>query len=402
MGNSSYSIPANCRRIELHAPHDDVSQADLRVVEVPMPVPKSGEVLIKVVAAPVNPSDYGAWKPTNARDLSSSSTDGDNGFKPKAVGNEGSGIVVASGGGVYANSVVGKNVGFVTNVKGQGSYSEYCVVNALEGIFPLPDNVKCEAAASHFVNPYTACGFIDTVRARHASTGRGKGKPGFVHTAAASQLGQMLVKLCKQEDVTIINIVRKQEQEDILKALGAEHIIRSDQAGWEAKLAALMAEHNVRIAFDAIAGEMSGKLMDALPIDGSLYVYGVLSGEGCSGILPLDLIYRKKKMEGWYLGSWIKGETAGASAAVSMLLRLKAATTLVHGGLVDKDGWAVSQFVDCSLDDMTEKFRAMYKESGFTGQKLRIRFPQTEPAVTATTATTAAVDIHADKEEEKK
>jgi NADPH:quinone reductase len=177
-------------------------------------------------------------------------------FEAKAQGKEGSGIVVASGGGVYANSVVGKHVGFITNVKGEGSYAEYTCVNALEGVFPLPDQVEVADAASHFVNPYTAYGFLDTVRNRHS----GKGRPGLVQTAAASQLGQMLVKLCKQEKMTLINVVRREEQAETLRALGAEHVIVSSEDGWEEKLKDLVKEHKIQIAFDAIAGEMSGKV----------------------------------------------------------------------------------------------------------------------------------------------
>lgn len=391
MGNStSAAVPATMRRLVLSKPHDDPAKAELSVEEVAMPVPRSGQVLVKVIAAPVNPSDYGGWKPTAPGVV----------FEKKAIGNEGSGVVISSGGGTYANSVVGKHVGFINNVKNQGSYGEYILVNAMEGIFPLPDHVPVADAASHFVNPYTAFGFIDTVRARHAASGNGSGKPGFVHTAAASQLGQMLVKLCKTENVNIINIVRKQEQEDILKALNAEHIIRSDIEGWEAKLEALMKELNVRIAFDAIAGDMSGKLLTMLPIGGSLYVYGVLSGAPVAGIAPIDLIYRKKKVEGWYLGSWIKGEDS-STPTVTMLMRMRNATACVHEGLVAPDGWAASQFVDTTLDEMQSKFVDMMKDTGFTGKKLRIRFPDVAPSVVVGTAVAAPPAATADTTDAK-
>jgi NADPH:quinone reductase len=358
MGNSPSNLPATMRRIVLTKPNADITQATLTVEEVPMPVPKSGEVLIRVLAAPVNPSDYGEW---------SNVLSGDKEFTPCAVGKEGSGIVVASGGGFYANSVVGSKVGFITNTKGQGSYAEYTVVDAMKGVFPLPDTVKVEDAASHFVNPYTACGFLDIIKTRHPLTGDGKGKPGLVHTAAASQLGQMLVKLCIQENVNLINVVRREEQAALLREIGAEHIIVTSVDGWEARLKALITELNIHIAFDAVAGEMSGKLLDLLPPKGLLVVYGKLSSEGCSGIQPLDLIYRKKMVEGFFLGAWVQGDV--------FLQRLRTATALVHGGLVE-NGWASSQFVDCSIDDMWTEFLKMWKESGFTGKKLRIRFPE--------------------------
>ncbi|CAM9118195.1 unnamed protein product [Ectocarpus fasciculatus] len=360
MGSAQSSLPATMRRVVLTKPDADITKAGITVEEVPMPVPKSGEVLIRVIATPVNPSDYGEW--TNVGS-------GDKPFDPRPVGKEGSGVVVASGGGLYANSVVGYKVGFITNTKGQGSYAEYTVVDAIKGIFPLPNTVKVEDAASHFVNPYTACGFLDIVKSRHASTGNGKGKPGMVHTAAASQLGQMLVKLCKQEGVNLINVVRREEQAELLRGIGAEHVIVSSVDGWEARLGSLITELNIHIAFDAVAGEMSGKLLDLLPPKGLLTVYGKLSSEGCSGIQPLDLIYRKKKLEGFYLGSWVQGDM--------LLQRLRTATGLVHAGLVE-DGWASSQFVDCTIDEMWPEFLKMWKESGFTGKKLRIRFPEPE------------------------
>ena len=293
-------------------------------------------------------------------------------FHARPIGKEGSGVVIASGGGVYANSVVGYEVGFITNTKGQGSYAEYTVVDALKGVFPLPKTVKVEDAASHFVNPYTACGFLDIVKSRHTSTGDGKGKPGMVHTAAASQLGQMLVKLCRQEDVNLINIVRREEQAEILRGIGAQHVIVSSVDGWEAQLSDLMKQLNVHIAFDAIAGEMSGKLLDVLPNKGLLVVYGKLSNEGCSGIQPLDLIYRRKKVEGFYLGSWVQGDM--------FFQRLRTATALVHGGLTSENGWAASQFSDCTIDEMWSEFVKMWNESGFTGKELRIRFPEPDTA----------------------
>jgi NADPH:quinone reductase-like Zn-dependent oxidoreductase len=264
MGNStSTEIPAQYKRVVLKEPATELENAKIVVETVDMCKPKSGEVLIKVIAAPVNPSDYGEWSHVLPGD-----------FEPKAQGKEGSGIVVASGGGVYANSVVGKHVGFITNVKGEGSYAEYTCVNALEGVFPLPQNVEVADAASHFVNPYTAYGFLDTVRARH----HGKSRPGFVQTAAASQLGQMLVKLCKQENMTLINVVRREEQAETLRALGAEHVIVSSQEGWEGQLKDLVKEHKIQIAFDAIAGEMSGKVrpMNSINVKAVFNLYHVL------------------------------------------------------------------------------------------------------------------------------
>lgn len=367
MGNGqSGQLPQTMKRIVLIEPNNNLSQAKLEVQDAPLPVPLSGEVLIRVIAAPgenitryyllnyflslVNPSDYGEWK--NVTDS----------FQPKPVGKEGSGVVVSSGGGVYANSCVGCKVGFVVDSATQGSYSEFVTVDALKGIFPLPEAVPVEDAASHFVNPYTVYGIIDTVRSSYT----GKGTVGLIHTGAASQLGQMMVKYCLQEKVALINIVRREEQREILKSLGAQYIIVSDTPDWEDQLKSLIKELDIRVAFDCVSGEMTGKLLSMLPSKSSMYVYGSLSGTPCSGIEPLDLIYRKKKIEGWLLPTWLL-----SGDPVTMMMRIRAATSAVHGGLI-KGGWAESQFDDCTMDTMIDRFRGLIAD-GFTGKKLRIR-----------------------------
>ena len=115
---------------------------------------------------------------------------------------------------------------------------------------------------------------------------------------------------------------------------------------------------------------LSSQLLDMLPPKGTLFVYGKLSNQGCSGIQPLNLIYRKKKLEGFLLTNWIfQGDNS-----VSMLMRLRAATSCVHEGLAVKDGWSTSQFKDCSIDTMWTDFVTMYQATGFTGAKLRIKF----------------------------
>ena len=347
---AKHEIPKTMKRLEITEYNDDLAKVKIQVVEVEVPTPKKGQVLVKVVSAPVNPSDYGGFKappPGGATHL---------------IGKEGSGIVVASGGGYSANSLVGKKVGFV--LTHGGSYSEYAVSDAMTGTFAIPADVPVEDAASFFVNPYTACGFVDTVK--------GMGATGFVHTAAASQLGQMLVKLTKKENLTMINIVRRQAQVDILKGLGAEHIIDSSEPHWKEALKEKMKELKINIIFDAIAGDNTGDMMECLPDGGTTFVYGGLSGKACANIHPLDLIYRKKKVEGWLLPSWIRDH-----GTVKTIQRVRWATNLTMPALVN-DGWAASTFDDCVLDDMWPKFLAMWNGEGFTNKKLRIRMPLPE------------------------
>jgi NADPH:quinone reductase-like Zn-dependent oxidoreductase len=367
MGNTSSSpvIPKTMKRWVLVQVNDDLAKAELRLEEVDVPSPGSGEVLIQVCAAPVNPSDYGVW--SRARPVT----------EPEPIGNEGSGVVVASGGGLYANSCIGCKCGFTSNVKGSNAYAEYVIVNALRGVYCLPDTVPLKDAASHFVNPYTAYGFLETVRSRHVVTKSSK-IPGFVHTAACSQLGKMLVKLTQQEgNMTLINVVRRQEQAETLLALGAEHVIVTQGDTWESELKKLIKQYGIQFAFDAVAGELTGKILSLLPNRATMFVYGRLSNKGCAEIQPLDLIYRRKKLEGWFLGAW---STNGGMLAAAR--RLKGATAVVHVGLDPKkgNGWARSQYEDCSMETMFDRFGDLLA-NGFTGRKLRIVMNESDTAI---------------------
>ena len=346
---STSALPATMRRLVLTHGAMDFDGVTIAVEECPIPTPRSGEVLVKVVAAPVNPSDYGKWKGKPGPPP-----------KPVAMGLEGSGTVVASGGGVMAGSMVGKRIGFTNPAKGQGSYSEYVTVSALQ-CFPMPDEVPLEDACSFFVNPFTAYAIVDTARSR--------GSPGLVLTAAASQLGQMLVKLCKEERYPIVCVVRREAQAETLRALGAEHVVVT--AGGEAKeLKEVVAQLGITVAFDAVAGPMTAALLAALPNKSTVYVFGRLSGEPAH-CPPLDLIYFEKKVEGFlvagHAGSWLRKD-----GLLKMGLRQRACAQRVCPALAE-GGWAASTFVDCTPDTMWASFLSLYKSEGFTGKKLRVR-----------------------------
>ena len=288
MGSGSSKVepvPTQMRRVVLVRPAEEIADAQLEVETVPVPVPSSGEVLIRVVAAPVNPSDYGKFK-------SSGHGATDATFAKVPMGNEGSGVVIASGGGIMANGLVGKSVGFV-NLKKQGSWSEYVTASALTAVFPLPAELPVEDAASFYVNPFTAVAIIDTVRSRGANA--------FVHTGAASQLGQMIAKYTttSAKDMTVLHVVRREEQAATLRALGAQHILvtAGDPSSWKGELKKQIAALKITTAFDCIAGEMTQTLVDALPKGSTTFVYGRLSGEAAR-VAPLDLIYFNKKLQG--------------------------------------------------------------------------------------------------------
>jgi len=329
------------KKLFLVNPNEDLTKVELAVKEVEIPRPEKGQVLVKMTAAAVNPSDYGKWR---------------GGFEGEP-GLEGAGVVVASGGGIAANRLVGKTVGVIS--MDSGTYGEYLCVDAMRGAFVMDNSIKPEDAASFFVNPFTVLGILDTA-ASH-------GSKAFIHTAAASQLGQMMVKLAPTRGMTVVNLVRRKEQVELLQKLGAEQIVCTADEDWEQQLTAIIEKLDIKVAFDAIAGDMSGTLLSLLPSKGTCFVYGGLSKSNVSNVNPIDLIYHRKHLEGFFLTSWI--ESGGTLATVR---RMGKATKLVNAGLAE-GGWAESAFVDCKMEDMYSKFLEMWNKDGFTGKKLRIR-----------------------------
>lgn len=251
------------------------------------------------------------------------------------------------------------------NKHGRGHVkSEYVTVNVMSGVFPMPDDVPIEDCASFFVNPYTAVGIIDTALSEGSSKA-------IVHTAAASQLGQMLNRLVVALglDMDIINVVRREEQKEMLEKLGASHIIvtSGDEETWKAELKAKVKELGATVAFDAVSGDMTGHLMDAMPPKGIVHLYGGLAGK-CNGISPQDLIYRKKELKSFFLTSWIQ-----SGGALKMLPRILSASKTVNAGLKGPDGWCSSQFEDTTMENAHGEIVKLLGGS-ITGKKLRIQF----------------------------
>ena len=352
-------IPTEMKRLVVTSPGKGTSVADctVEIQTVPTPTPQNGEVLIKVAAAPINPSDYGAWYTSNADSY------------PMPIGYEGCGVVVATGGGVLSGfglggrCPVGSKVGFMCRDDKQGSYSEYVTMSTMTGIFHMPEDVPIEDCASFFVNPYTAVGILDTAKQADASA------KAIVHTAAASQLGQMLNKLAPTKGMEIINVVRRDEQKELLEKLGAKHIVvtSGDETAWKAELKSKVDELGATQAFDAVAGDMTGHVLDCMPQKSTVHVYGGLGGRA-SNINPMDLIYRKKVVKGFLLMSWIP-----SGGSLKMFARMMSAGKLVNSGLKGPDGWSCSQFEDITMDKAHEEIVKL-TGSSITGKKLRIRF----------------------------
>jgi NADPH2:quinone reductase len=243
-------------------------ELEISLMETPVPAPGDNEVVVRVEAAPINPSDLALL--FGPADLSTMQVTGDGASamltaripdkamramaarvgQSLAVGNEGAGTVVAAG--ASAQALLGKTVAFV----GGGSYAQYARAQVAQCL-PLPDGVTAAEGAAAFVNPLTALGMVETMRR--------EGHKALVHTAAASNLGQMLQRLCIEEHVPLVNIVRKPEQVEILKALGASYVVDSSAPTFTADLAAALAATQATLAFDAIGGgRLAGQILTAM------------------------------------------------------------------------------------------------------------------------------------------
>ena len=235
---------------------------ELGLARVPVSEPKADEVVVRVEASPINPSDLGGLLAgadvSTAKASATSEGPTVTAEIPKAalrsvtgrigqslpVGNEGAGIVVAAGASKEAQALLGETVA----IFGGAMYAQYRTVKAGQCLL-LPPGTTPADGASCFVNPLTALGMVETMRV--------DGHSALVHAAAASNLGQMLNKLCIADDIGLVNIVRKREQVDLLKGIGAKHVVNSDVSTFMEELTEALAATGATLAFDAIGG---GKL----------------------------------------------------------------------------------------------------------------------------------------------
>ena len=294
---------------------------EISIANVDMPIPGDDEVLIEVHAAPINPSDLGLLL-SFAADLSTINVSGSGdetitsmkihpalmgAMKPRIdqsmpVGNEGSGVVVDAG--TNAKEFIGKTVGLA----GGSMYSQYRCVPAANCLV-MEEGTSPAEAASSFVNPLTALAFIETMKMENHTA--------IVHTAAASNLGQMLVKICKDDDIPLVNIVRKQEQVDLLKDIGAEHICNTSDPDFMESLVTALVATGATLGFDATGGgnngELPGQILAAMEVTANkmakeysrygsdtykqVYIYG--------GLDQSPTILKRSYGMSWGLGGWL-------------------------------------------------------------------------------------------------
>jgi NADPH:quinone reductase-like Zn-dependent oxidoreductase len=237
-------------------------ELELSLVKTDFPEPGPDQVLVKVEASPINPSDLGMLLGPADMSAAKSSGSGD-GIKVTAkapaaalpmlaarldqsmpVGNEGAGMVIKAGSSEAAQALKGKTVSMV----GGGMYAQYRLLKATD-CQPLPAGTSAAEGASWFVNPLTALGMTETMKR--------EGHKALVHTAAASNLGQMLNRICLEDGIGLVNIVRSAEQAKLLRGIGAKHVVDSTSPGFTDELTQALVETGATIAFDAIGG---GKL----------------------------------------------------------------------------------------------------------------------------------------------
>ena len=262
------NMPATMRQIRSLVTAD--GQLELSIAKMATPAPAAHEVVVRMEAAPINPSDLGLL--LAAADVSKATSSGpvDNPVvrapispnvmtamasrvgESMSVGNEGAGVVVAAGAADDAQALLGRTVAII----GGATYAEYRAVPAMSCLL-LPDGTDPVDGASCFVNPLTALSMVEVMRM--------EGRTGLVHTAAASNLGQMLVRICRDDGVPLVNIVRRPEQAMILAGLGALHVCDSSSDSFVGDLTAALVATSATVAFDAIGGgRLAGQILSCM------------------------------------------------------------------------------------------------------------------------------------------
>ena len=313
----SSEIPATHR--QLHSTIRSDATLELALARVPVPEPGEADVLVRVEAAPINPSDMGVL--FGPADMTTARAEGSaeapvvvadvppplmRGVaarvgQPIPCGNEGAGTVVKAGASDAAQALLGRTVAIL----GGAMYAEYRLA-PVAFCLPLPEGTTAKQGAAPFVNPLTALGMVETLRR--------EGHTALVHSAAASNLGQMLVKLCLADAVPLVNVVRRPEQAELLRGLGAKHVIDSSRPDFDEALTDAIADTGATLAFDAIGGgNLASRILAAMEAALSrsaegysrygsethkqVYLYGRLDRRPAT----LDLSYGMA----WGVGGWL-------------------------------------------------------------------------------------------------
>ena len=262
----------------------DEKSGGLAVREISVPRQNPGQVLIRMAAAPINPSDIGFTKGSYSVQKADR----------VVPGFEGSGIVVAAGSGIFPRLMVGRRV--VCSTPSGGTWAEYLVVSAGK-CFPLSKNLSFEAGSMLIVNPLTAVAFFEIAK-------RGKHKA-MINHAAAGALGQMILRMGQSRHIPVIHIVRREAQVELLRSMGAEHILNSTDADFDEKLHYISHQLKATLILDPVGGEQTLRLLNAGPSHSTALVYGSLSGVK-NDPAAQTLTDSTKHIEGFYLPDWLR------------------------------------------------------------------------------------------------
>jgi len=274
----------------------------LEIQEKELPGLASDEVLIEIAATPVNPSDLafiqGGYNIRKAL--------------PAIPGFEGTGEVVQSGSSAEAKKMHGRRVSFFSQSEHGGSWATHIAVNAGDCV-EIDNELPVEQAACFSVNPFTAYAMVELAR--------GHGSKAIIQNAAAGQLGKFINVLAESASIQVINIVRKEEHVNMLKAAGNKFVLWNQEDDLLEKLKELALSLDARIAFDAVGGEQSGQLLDAMPANSTLYLYGALGGRTLSEIPASDVIFNKKSIRGFNVNEWKENTDGRAFREISSHLQ---------------------------------------------------------------------------------
>jgi NADPH:quinone reductase-like Zn-dependent oxidoreductase len=304
--------------LELRSLVKGSGELEISLQQVAIPAPGPDEVVVRIEAAPINPSDLGlllgAADPASAKISGSGVSSVVSATVPQAnmkamggrldesmaVGNEGAGTVVKAGSSEAAQALLGKTVAMI----GGAMYAQYRVIKAKECL-PLPEGTTATEGASCFVNPLTSLGMVETMKR--------EGHTALVHTAAASNLGQMLNKICQKDGIDLVNIVRSEEQEKLLRGIGAKYVCNSTSPSFMEDLTAALIATNATLAFDATGGgKLQGQILQAMEVAAvkamkvysrygstthkQVYVYGRLD------LRPIEFVPAGMA---WGMGGWL-------------------------------------------------------------------------------------------------
>lgn len=317
------------------------------VQRIPVPKPGPGEVLVRIAAAPINPSDIGFLNGGYGGDRAAA----------RIPGFEGSGTVVAAGPGIFPRMLIGRRVACSAGTAG-GSWAEYLVARASLCV-PLPASLSFEQGAMMLVNPLTALALMSIARRKqHAA---------IVSTAAASAIGRMILRLSRRYRIPVINIVRRREQAELLAGLGADEILVSTDANFEARVSDSMTRLPATLILDAVGGRLAGLLLERAPAGATLLSYANLSGEQFAIDPRSSVIMQDKRIEGFFLGNWLRQR--------NILDTLKDIGTIRRLGATDLQSPVHARFPLAGVQDAI----VLYQQAMTAGKVLLVSDPKQAP-----------------------